>query len=462
MKRRLVAILAALGSAVALAQDGTLDTTFVSPSGYRYLSVGAQSSELDTLGALHVRADGRVLYGLTSFANGATPPVIVDLMDVDGGVAPALFTTATLGTPGASFASLDVQSDGKVLVLINDPTAPFNTCFLYRLLGNGTPDSAFGPGGRVTVPLHVPLSNGLVTAVEVLVQNDGKLLIAAGVGPAPPAGHNAPSTLAMTVTRLFANGQLDTSYGNGGTAIVTRFAELNGAEPHEQLRHARLAVDGGVLLAGATHFAPDDPLASTPVGAFAKLTPSGQPDGAFGDGSAQILGGFGAVKDLAVHGGSFYVVADDTVLRYAADGQRDFRFGLFGAAQLDVADPATGIPGFVVPGSGTSLAIQSDGRIVVGGNVRLVSDSAYHALAYRLTADGFADPAYGDGLHGPGAYLGVLPAYYYVFDLGDGELVALQDQRALLSGRVPFSPGYHGVVYRLTASVDGVFLDGFE
>ena len=473
MSRLFLAWFTLAACATAGAQDGVPDVNgFVAPFGYRQFNYTGLPGEGNLLGKMLVRPDGTVLYGINiNGTGGGIAPMVVDLMATDGGNAPAYFTGTYLGTPGTGFIvkSMALQTDGKVLVLVDDPTGstPDNTCYLYRLLPTGTLDTGFGSGGLLSVVLNTGLPDGLVSAAEVVVQADNKILVAATVGPRPPPNVSYSLSYAMTVTRLTANGPPDTSYGNGGTSVVTRFAEINGSSPHESLTHARLARDGGLLLAGATDYYPGTAIPSK--AAVAKLNSAGLTDAAFGNGGALILGTempealditLTRASGFYLLGGVFY--GGYELLRFDASGHRDFGFGVFGTAYLEATEVNYGPP-YTVLGKGFGLAVQNDGKIVVGGNADPYENATYFATAFRFMTNGFLDPTYGNVTFGPGVFSGGLVDHSAVlggFDLGLGAGVAVQNNQTLLSGRVAGTSAYNTFIYRL--QVDEIFPGEFE
>jgi uncharacterized delta-60 repeat protein len=119
---------------------------------------------------------------------------------------------------------------------------------------------------------------------------------------------------------------------------------------------------------------------------IARLNDDGTLDRTFAEGPAQGVNG--QVNALAVQpqggiivGGSFTQAGQhesSNLARYNADGNIDKTFG--GA---DVAEPG-------VDGAVYALAVQSDGKIVVGGNFNAVFGQPRRSIA-RLNADGTLD-----------------------------------------------------------------------
>ena len=459
------------------AQDGLPDTNgFNSPNGYRifgpYGGV-AHGVERDRFDALVPLANDNIVFGLNiGIENTAPQPLGIGKLDVTGANAGG-FTTQTFGwnastNYGYEVHSVALQSTGKILALINVPNYSnyTNSSLLYRLLANGAVDTGFGNGGSVAVSFGNSYPND--TAAEVVVQTDDRILVAATISPAPLAGAQYSDRYAMAVTRIAADGkQVDSNYGSQGVAIVSRFADISGGLPHEQLVHARLATDGGVWLAGATNYNPG--IASTTQAAVGKLTSTGVLDSAFANQGALILGAQTSVLDLTrTRGHGFYLLTASGLQRFDATGQRDSNFGSFGAASLLVADPNFS-PGHFVNGVGFSLAVQTDGKIIVGGSVWLTSSADRNPVAWRFLLDGTLDPNFGTGSNGPGVFMSNdVKAFWYYFpgpgqqpyDNGDGEHVALAHNQILLSGKTPEVSGFDGYIFRL--NVDEIFGGDFE
>lgn len=121
----------------------------------------------------------------------------------------------------------------------------------------GALDKTFAGTGKRTLGPGAPSP-----AEKVLVQPDGKILV---------AGDSGAAETRMLVTRVEAAGTVDASFGAGGTAT----ADFAG---QEDLGDAILAPDGRIFLVGVAE--------SISVYAFAvaRLTPGGMLDTRFGDG----------------------------------------------------------------------------------------------------------------------------------------------------------------------------------
>lgn len=335
--------------------DGSLDKTFggtgvvttdlgslydeafdvlVQPDG-KVVAVGqAGSSTGRSLAVVRYNADGSLD---TSFGGSAKGEVILSISkgSYDVGLAAAL------------------QADGKIVEAgITTPAkaqAQDDELFVVRFNANGTLDTSFGTGGKVTKQFATGLyaddyGSGVDLAIDAgagpLDPNTGKIVVEAQLQVGPAA-----------VVRYNLNGSLDTSFG-GGAGYVT-IGALGGT------RTAAVAVqpDDRIVVAGGADGAPIT---------LARLNPSGGLDGTFGSGGivATTLPKQQAA-DLAIQSDGKILVAGASnnlqAARYnAADGTLDTSFGTNGVATAS---------GVGVSAYKTGVALEPDGRIVVVGTV---------------------------------------------------------------------------------------------
>ena len=343
------------------------------------------------------------------------------------GVAGAAPTPGDPGTPNTTFNSnatgsadsrgLAVQPDGKIVV-----AAAGGGHFLSRYNVDGTLDQTFGSAGRVTLPSNqnfgvlVQRDGWIVVAGEsgyvrytttgvsdtvfndnvaalnigtiggILEQAGGKLVIAGGVG---------------NLHRLNANGTLDTSFGSGGTA--DGFTEA----PYT----IEAQSDGKILVISEN--------------LFKRYSADGIEDTAFNN---NVL-----ASDFSDRHTSIYSVAEQAdhkivigcwcqqmIWRFNADGTPDHAFNANVAALNLDPDPDANDP---TPYRGTgyktasAIAIQSDGKIIIGGKHSNVSMT--EPMVKRLNADGTLDVAFGDG--GSAAIVG---GQVWALRIWNGSLIA--------------------------------------
>ena len=193
-----------------------------------------------------------------------TPTGLVDPSVGDGGHKIVDFG----GDDHARRATL--QADGRI-VIAGDSTAGTggHNFAASRLNPDGSVDSSFGAGGKVTLDF-----GGDDSADAVVVQPDGKALLSGDTTAGAGAGD-------LAVARLNPGGGLDTSFGAGGKTTV----DFGGQDVG---RAAALQPDGAIVLAGGTARAGGEDFA------IARLSPAGALDGAFATGGRATVD-FGGV-----------------------------------------------------------------------------------------------------------------------------------------------------------------------
>jgi uncharacterized delta-60 repeat protein len=235
-----------------------------------------------------------------------------------------------------------------------------------RLNADGSLDS-FNPG------LALSGYNGGTAAVRALALQANGQIIAAGIfnvlGQKPGGG----------VARLNADGSLDASF-NVGTGIVDNGGSVGQAEALAVLSNGQILVGGAFLSFNGVN-----------VAGLVRLNADGSLDASFNPGGAGITSnGFGGdVKAIAVQpdgriliGGGFRAydgIAIGGIARLNANGTLDASF-----------NPGSGVDYAV-----EAIALQADGRILVGGNFNVFNGadvSKTHLV--RLNADGSLDTGY--------------------------------------------------------------------
>lgn len=236
----------------------------------------------------------------------------------------------------------------------------------------------------------------LVTSL--VVQPDGKVLVAGRFT------YSANGTTTSGIARLNANGSLDTSFNAGLGAGMSQGIGL--PQPGTVLA-VGLQSNGRIVVGGLF-----DRWDGQPRGRIVRLLPNGQPDDSFNPASAGVsIPGTGfnqPVRSLAVQadgkivvGGQFTFFNDtrrNGIARLNSDGTLDTGF-----------DPGTGVSGG--NSSVAAVAVQSDGRVLVGGDFTAVNGQPRSALA-RLTSSGAVDSQFQVGTgFGPGypTTIAVLP-----------------------------------------------------
>jgi uncharacterized delta-60 repeat protein len=312
-------------------------------------------------------------------------------LGAEGDLDPSFSGDGTVITDFGGFdtaRSVAVQVDGRIVV------AGDGVGFeLARYTRDGTLDGSFsGDGKQVT-----DFGGGTNGASGVAVQGDGKLVAAgyAWVG-------STPGNQDFALVRYLPNGDLDTSFSGDGKQTT----DFSGN--HDFGQALALEPDGKIVVAGDTH-------SSGPADfALVRYLPNGDLDTSFsGDGRLTTdFGGYDSGAAVALQPDGKIVVAggSDTsfaVARYDADGSPDPSFSGDGKVTTGFTDPA----------AGRAVAVQADGKILVAGG-----EGGAVALA-RYTPDGALDPSFGTGGRVATAVPDGVVSGYAVALQGDGKLV---------------------------------------
>jgi uncharacterized delta-60 repeat protein len=267
--------------------------------------------------------------------------------------------------------SVALQTDGKIVVA-GQATQGSNTLFaLARYNPDGSLDTGFGAGGKVTTSF----GSGDSAAYGVAIQPDGKIVAVGG------------STGDFAVARYNPDGSPDNSFDVDGKVTI----DLRGGSDFAQAvviqPDGKIVIAGGTLLSGRLQFA------------LVRLNPDGSLDDGFGESGMALTAFVGSAAAHAVTlqpDGKIVVggeaAADFALARYNPDGSLDTSFYLGGKTVIT-------FPG-VVPGrtdSATSVIIQPDGKIIAGGSVQFTNNTRAIGLA-RFNSDGSLDNSFdGDG-----------------------------------------------------------------
>ncbi len=239
---------------------------------------------------------------------------------------------------------------------------------LTRLLGDGSPDPAFGLGGTAIVPVPRP-----VVPERLRVESDESVLLA-GVA-APGAGAHPTETFLARV----GDGVLDPTFGEGGFHFFDIGLGESTPEPSALAvgRNGDVYLSGPLVKASAGH-------QLNPAGVRAFL-PDGQPDRGFGKAGFVKLGGSAA--PAMVFSKERLIVAvnrqgkPSQVVQLTEAGKLDRRFGKGGVVTL----PAGGRFGIA------EIAVDGNDRITLAGTLQT------HIAVDRLGPDGSQDRTFAGG-----------------------------------------------------------------
>lgn len=381
--------------------DGTLDGTFVTP----FFNAPVR--------ALAIQPDGKILVAgdfAVSF-NGVTSRGITRL-NANGSIDPTF-------TPGVgannNVQTLALQANGS-FVIGGDFTTVNNTAAVRvaRLTSAGVVDATFtaGAGANATVRSLAVQTDGNIllggdfsqvnNAVEIAL---ARLTATGAVDPAfNPGGQGFGFTatevdaLAVNVNKIYVGGNFSSINGNGRHNIDrlnsdgTPDAGFNPGQGTDGIVRAIVPDTlGGTSADGTTTgaFIAGDFLSVQNVASprVARLNPDGSFDAGFGTG----LQADGAVRALALDGTGLIVGGDFT--RY--DGA-SFRGLVRVSAFNGVVDGTFNLSGGGADNSVRAIAVQADGRIVVGGDFQSFNGVSRNFFA-RLLNDGTLDTTFNTG-----------------------------------------------------------------
>jgi uncharacterized delta-60 repeat protein len=404
--------------------DGSVDTTFADPglNGPVY--------------AIALQSDGRIVVGGAFTQAGGVARNNVARFNADG-----TLDTSFNPNANASVNALALQADGRILIggffttlQPNGAATATARGRIARLNANGTLDTSFNPNANQSV-------------LAIAVQNNGSIILGGSFSTLQPNGA-ATATARTNLARVFADGTLDPSFnpapdgrvqalliqsdekiiigGNFGTLIPSGGGSLTGYG-----FCVRLNIDGTV---DSTFF----PRAFGEVFAIRRQN----------DGKIVIAGRFTGIQPTteAAHGSSF-------VARINADGTADRDF----------------YPG---PNSTVfSLEVQSDGRIILGGNFSQLRNNNFSSTSVtrnnlaRINGNGSTDTDFDPNTTGRISAVAFQPDGRMIV-VGNftslGGLTRNYIARVTANGSLDtaFSPTVDGLILAVAVQSDGKILIG--
>lgn len=177
---------------------------------------------------------------------------------------------------GISVKAFDVavQSDGKTVVVgravHSDKSGDFAVA---RFNLDGTPDPTFGPNGNGTVLTHVGRQGRQDSAASVVIQPDGKIVVAGVANSTGPVDQSA-----VAIARYMPDGTLDKSFSTDGKVSST-LGEFSTQADDVILQGEKILIAGFISTGNGTN------------GSFlvARFTSDGNLDGSFGNGGKRII-----------------------------------------------------------------------------------------------------------------------------------------------------------------------------
>ncbi len=369
-------------SGTSAATDGDLDPAFGSAGKV----VTDFSNRSNAANAIALQPDGKIVVTGDGLSAQGAPDLTVARYNADGSLDASFGTGGRVTTDFAGLSdvgfAIAVQPDGKILVAgtANLGSATQFDFALVRYNSNGSLDSTFGAGGKVTTDFN----GGLDQATSIGLQSDGKIVLAgfATVGDA----HTA-------LARYTTNGALDTTFGGFGIGKVV----ININNTRDFGNALAIQSDGKIVVGGST---------LTTGGAFVmfslvRFTAGGLLDFGFGSSgkvTTQVVPGDGEDDEIfalaiqvdgrIIAGGQANFAQDFGMVRYLANGSIDTSFGTNGIVTTDFNGTTD---------RAKAIALQIDGKIVLAGAAKLTTGSTGDFGLARYNPNGSLDATFGAG-----------------------------------------------------------------
>ncbi len=354
--------------------DGSLDTGF-DTDGKVTTGIGIH----DEAHAVALDADGKIV--AAGFARTKVEvSVAVARYNTDGSLDRGFSTDGKVDlfdSRADEARAVAVQSDGKIVVAGSSSNGSNDDFAVVRYHADGTLDTDFGTGGRVTTRVRA----GRDVAHAVAVQSDGKIVV---------AGHSwaSGSSHDFAVVRYNEDGSLDAGFSGDGKVF-----EDVAASAENYARAVAVQSDGKIMVAGQSR-------GNQALWSFAlvRFNADGSKDNSFGT-NGEVYTGWGNsnayARAMALQSDGKIVVAGDrhngsdhdfTVARYNTNGTLDTSFGTGGRVTTAVGSGND---------FGRAVAVAPDGKIVVVGESH--NGSNFDIAVVRYNADGSLDTAFGTG-----------------------------------------------------------------
>ncbi len=439
-----------------LSGAGTPDPSFGAGTGYAAVSLGLASVHNPFLGegvtgdSVATLPDGNIAVTGTVTITTSNPSldsteIVITEFNPNGTVDSSFGTDGLVKLPASfdgSYATVALPG-GKLLVAGGLYSSPGFVA--VRLNANGSVDSTFGTDGLAEYPAGTTTSadGQLSTVVSALLQSNGQIVL---VGL---AAISSTSSEDFAAVRLNSDGSIDTTYGTNGTADIP--VTVNGFTMDSPTA-AAIQANGQVVVTGNVKNGSipslTNPILTVPATevAVVRLNTDGSLDTTFGGSTAAGIVLLPAAPDnptLLGQNESSGIAVDSTTGNVLVSGNDQDIFGasstiegptLYQLNTDGTPDTGFGTGGLVRPGVSGSVAVQSNGQIVVAGNLNytgLIQDSGlvYSAGVIRLDADGLPDATFGNTTT-PGLFQAQSPNLTQVAGLSiqpDGDILLAGD-----------------------------------
>ena len=256
--------------------DGGLDVSFGSGGKVTTDFAGAEDNALGMV----LQPDGRIV--VVGYSSRGPSDFALARYNPDGSLDTSFGSGGRVTTEFGGFDlgyAVALQPDGRIVVAGSSGSGTNSDFALARYHPNGSPDTAFGSGGRVTTDL-----SGFDTGYAVALKPDGRILVTG------PVSHPTRSN-DFGLAGYNRDGGLDEAFGSGGK-VITDFAGESDI-PYT----VAVQPDGRILVAGHAGIrGPDVFLDYREDFALARYSLDGSLDAGFGSGG-KVTTNIGADSD---------------------------------------------------------------------------------------------------------------------------------------------------------------------
>ncbi len=269
-----------------------------------------------------------------------------------------------VGNDAQSAGGLKIQPDGKII--ISGSTENYSTwnsdILLMRFNNDGSPDNTFGINGQIVI--NVDEVEGIPTldyGIDILLQTSGKIIV---VGSSDISGSK------LVLIRLNSDGSVDTTFGTSG--YVFDFFSTT----YDLFTCAALQDDDKIIVGGQSG-------GSNTKFPLIRFEANGAIDNSFGTSGKAMntVDNFSAyANDIVIQNDGKIIIAgsviDNTfnyafaIARYNSDGSLDTSFDTDGEKSFSFNS-------LFPPNDANAVALQSSGKILIGGGVYNNSDSDF-------------------------------------------------------------------------------------
>ena len=332
--------------------DGTIDNSFLDHGSQTSTFVGSIYS---TFTSVKIQNDNKIVLGGYTYSNNNKSSFVISRADPDGFPDPDFGTNGyTITTMDSSVAvqSLALQNDDKIIAVGNSFSDGEVHFVLTRYNTAGNLDSTFGIDGIVITPSLTGHKHDY--SASVLLQNNNKII---AVGNASNTNENN-----FALVRYKTDGSIDSTFGNNGI-VLTPFESQN-----VYLNSAILQSDGKIIAAGYMQKSTEYDFVAVRYKADGNLDNTFGANGVFSLGTPNF---YEECNSIVIQDDGKIILAGESVngnsniqniklVRLNTDGSLDNTFGTGGIKQTTIGSSYS---------ETSSVLMQSDGKIVVAGNI---------------------------------------------------------------------------------------------